>query len=814
MVCFWGLLGLCGVLTVVCTSLALRELPQPWSGFGLNHMGFIQFSTDTAFANFDQVIAVQGQPVHGGADVRALIQRLPPGSPVTYRILRGQQTREVTAPVQVRTWKRLFMGFGIPLLVALGQLCLGAVVFLLRPNMPHSWVFLGFGMTWFGLFITLFDFFSTYVFAHLLCGCWCLTSALFVHLALVFPEERPCVRRSPRLPFLLYLPSLLMWGVIELCLFGALDLWFWRLCVRIYAVYWGATLLVLLASLTQTLWRVPSPVARHRAATVLFGFAAGFMLPMGGQIVAMIFRLPLPILWGWPLTLLLPLSIAYAILRYNLFDVGMIVRHSLTYGVLTGLVTMLYLASIWLSDLLLQGVSLAQSDGFPVVFGFVVLLGFNPLRARLQQGLDRLFFRTRYDFRQTIETLSRDLTVLLDLDEIAGRILTTVLETLQVTRVACYLADGHGAYEPVQAMRAGGEHLVCVRLELDNPVVALLMQQRHAISRYDLEADPELAQQTPDAAAAFRHLGSSLALPMLFKDDVIGLLVLGEKRSGAIFTAADLELLHTLTHQSAVAMANAWAYRALEETNRALRTALRKVELLEHMKLHLGKFVPATVRQIVERDPTAPALDKHDQDVTVLFLDIAGYTSLSEMLDKERMNALVERYFSSFLDDIYANRGDINETAGDGLMIIFQDDDPWAHARAAVRTALAIRAQTQRINTELAGVYAPVAVNIGINSGLAAVGATRFQSATGTRWTFTASGPVTNLAARLAARATQGAIYVGPETIRRLGPELRLRALGLQALKNVHAPVMVYEVLEQPTEGAGLKPTSLAPGAK
>jgi len=194
------------------------------------------------------------------------------------------------------------------------------------------------------------------------------------------------------------------------------------------------------------------------------------------------------------------------------------------------------------------------------------------------------------------------------------------------------------------------------------------------------------------------------------------------------------------------------------------------------------------------------------RDITVLFLDIAGYTSLSETLDKESMNDLVERYFSSFLDDIYANRGDINETAGDGLMIIFQDDDPYAHARAAVRTAQAIRAQTQRINTELAGVYAPVAVNIGINSGLAAVGATRFQSATGTRWTFTASGPVTNLAARLAARATQGAIYVGPETVRRLGKDLHLRALGLQALKNVHTPVMVYEVLEHPTSTYAIAP--------
>jgi hypothetical protein len=474
-----------------------------------------------------------------------------------------------------------------------------------------------------------------------------------------------------------------MWGAIELYLFGVLDLWFWKLCVMIYAVYWGATLLFLLASLTQTIWRVPSPVARHRAATVLFGFAAGFMLPMGGQIVVLVFRLPIPIIWVWPLTLLLPLSIAYAILRYNLFDVGMIVRHSLTYGVLTGLVTILYLASIWLSESLLRGVSLAQSHDFPVFFGLIVLMGFNPLRARLQEGLDQLFFRTRYDFRQTIEALSRDLTVLLDLDEIAGRILTTVMNALQVTRVACYLADGHGAYEAAQAVREDGKCSTHVRLELDNPVVALIIQQRRAMSRFDLEADPELTRQAPEAAEAFRHLGISLALPMPFKDDIIGLLVLGEKRSGAIFTAADLELLHTLTHQSAVAMANAWAYRALEETNMALRTALRKVELLEHVKMHLGKFVPAAVRQIVEHDPTAPALDKHDQDVTVLFLDIAGYTSLSETLDKESMNYLVERYFSSFLDDIYAKRGDINETAGDGLMIIFQDDDPCARRRGS-----------------------------------------------------------------------------------------------------------------------------------
>src|SRR5262245_17532552 len=189
---------------------------------------------------------------------------------------------------------------------------------------------------------------------------------------------------------------------------------------------------------------------------------------------------------------------------------------------------------------------------------------------------------------------------------------------------------------------------------------------------------------------------------------------LGEKHAGVIFTEEDLELLRTLTNQSAIAIANARAYRSLEATNAELRAALRKVELLEQVKMHLGKFVPTSVRQLIEQDPTAPALDKREQDVTVLFLDIEGYTSLSEALDHAQVTNVVEHYFSSFLDDIYANQGDINETAGDGLMIIFQHDNHYEHAYAAVRTALAIRAKTRHINAELQGVYAPVTVNLGI----------------------------------------------------------------------------------------------------
>jgi class 3 adenylate cyclase len=235
------------------------------------------------------------------------------------------------------------------------------------------------------------------------------------------------------------------------------------------------------------------------------------------------------------------------------------------------------------------------------------------------------------------------------------------------------------------------------------------------------------------------------------------------------------------------------AYRDLQQQAQALEASLRKVELLEQVKIHLGKFVPESVKRLIETAPEAPALDKRDHDVSVLFLDIAGYTRLSAHNSREKMNALVERYFSSFLDAIYAHNGDINETAGDGLMILFQDDDPVHNATNAVRTALAIQQQVSTMNRTGRDMD-PITVNIGINSGIAAVGSTRFEGLAGERWTYTASGPVTNIAARLAELATHGDTYLGEETATRVKNNFSLQFLGERQAKNVQEPILVYQV--------------------
>ncbi len=239
----------------------------------------------------------------------------------------------------------------------------------------------------------------------------------------------------------------------------------------------------------------------------------------------------------------------------------------------------------------------------------------------------------------------------------------------------------------------------------------------------------------------------------------------------------------------------------LASTLEDLQASRQRLEVLEQLKGELSKFVPDAVKELLERDPTATQLQKRQEEVSVLFLDIAGYTRLSEQLEAKRLNQLVQTYFSGFLEIIRAHHGDINETAGDGLMVIFQGqsrNEPGRaidHAMNASRAALAIRAKTGELNEEHAGVFPEIALHMGINTGEALVGATKIGGAGSQRWTFTATGPTTNLAARFAGSAQGGEIVVGPATAARIRLSFVLENLGEKSFKNVSQPLQVFRII-------------------
>jgi len=222
--------------------------------------------------------------------------------------------------------------------------------------------------------------------------------------------------------------------------------------------------------------------------------------------------------------------------------------------------------------------------------------------------------------------------------------------------------------------------------------------------------------------------------------------------------------------------------------------AHHSIERLNRIKDTLSKFVPETARTMIEANPDQALLDKYIQDASVLFLDIEGFSNLVQTHPVEQINRTVEAYFSIFFDILHRYGGDINETAGDGMMVIFLDSQPLAHARNAVHAALEIQEHTRALPAEKNSNILPIKVNIGISSGEVYLGSTKMRGTEGDRWTFTASGQVTILAARLSDHGHDGRILLGEETARRVNGQFSMVSLGKPSLKNLKDHGEIYQV--------------------
>jgi class 3 adenylate cyclase len=269
-------------------------------------------------------------------------------------------------------------------------------------------------------------------------------------------------------------------------------------------------------------------------------------------------------------------------------------------------------------------------------------------------------------------------------------------------------------------------------------------------------------------------------------------LLLPPRRCGRPYTVGEVRVARLLASQGARALDQVRTRHALAVARDQLAAALRRVEELESIRTALARFVPRTVCSVIEDGRGAAKLNRRTADVSVLFVDIVGYTRLAERLEPERVAILVERCFGAVLDEVLARGGDVNETSGDGLMVIFESEEPRSHARAAVEAGLAILGRVRAINRE-PGVE-PIALHLGVNSGPATVGVRRIEGRAGTRWTYTATGPVTNLAARLADLSGGDAVIAGAPTRDRLALEYPFEDVGRLRLRNLDRAVQVWRL--------------------
>jgi class 3 adenylate cyclase/uncharacterized protein YigA (DUF484 family) len=800
---FFGVVLMFVVVSVTCLLIASRWIDRPFAGFLANerlvpgNVGRYDWTGTQAGLRYpDKILSANGQPVKSMGDLDAIIRESAPGEPVKYEIDREGRTVEITVATMRFTLADLVMTFGITYVSGLLFLFLGVVVFLLKPDARLSWVFLVMSAC-LGLYsVTAFDIQSTHAgFIRLYLFVLTLLPAALVNLSLLFPEPLRVVQRHPRLAIVPYLASATL--IIPMQALYPRQEFMGPYRIAFAYLMLGATMTV--ASSVIAYLTTDSVLARQRAKVVLCGAALAFPLPAFGHYLSLFAAATIQINFLAIPIAIFPASIAYAIARHNLFDIDVYIKRAVGYGLMTALVGVAYfIMQIGTRSVLFRTLFGGIGDDlYPILFAFLVVFFFNPVNRKIRESVDRLFFRQAFDYKKTISAVSNALTSMLDLGQIISQVLRTVRDQMFVDRAGLIVFErGEKRWQAfLVGVEDGADDAIRKAVIADDDqLLRLMREERRLVTIYDVEEDPAFFGIRETLLPRAHEIGAVIMLPLFYQSEVTGVLTLGRKKSGHFYGREDIELLTTMADQAAVAIANALTHREVVEYAQNLAASLRRIEILESIKSNLSKFVPKTVQDLIEESPETPSFEKRQADVSVVFADMTGYTHLSAQLELDQLNRLVEKYFGAFLDEVLRHGGDVNETAGDGLMVIFRDPDVHRHAREAVRAALGIQRRAREINAELEGQFAAITMRVGVNSGVAFVGATKIEGAAGTRWTYTASGPTTNLASRVAALAEGGAVVVSEETRRRLDEEFGVEDLGYKSLKNVAEPCRVYRL--------------------
>ena len=302
------------------------------------------------------------------------------------------------------------------MIVSLVALFVAAFAFFLRPgNLGARYLLLIFGYyfanAWFGFTVsTLYQFtfpVGTQTISQMLGLSWAwFFFASLIQLPLAFPVLKAPLRRFPRL-----LPALLYGVAFVVCLVGSYQTVvtgdpLWNGLFLLFILYLVLTVVSIFGSLIHNWLTLTEPVARAQLHWLTLGMGIGLGVPfvvMFGVLVTGGDFGGANINWTLWLVILLPVCIAIAITRYHLFDIDVIIRRTLVYAVLTALLALVYFGSVVLLQRLFGTLTGVEQSPLAVVLSTLVIAAlFTPLRRRIQDWIDRRFFRKKYNAQQVL----------------------------------------------------------------------------------------------------------------------------------------------------------------------------------------------------------------------------------------------------------------------------------------------------------------------------------------------------------------------------------------------------------------------------
>jgi class 3 adenylate cyclase len=410
--------------------------------------------------------------------------------------------------------------------------------------------------------------------------------------------------------------------------------------------------------------------------------------------------------------------------------------------------------------------------------------------AQNQQTIDRLNrdLAKKSNEVRIIQQISSEITSTLDLDEVLVIVLRALERVLGFQYSMVLLKDLAEAKLRVFASRGYEPSGVGAELGFGQGILGVVAERKRmmrignigasiaylASIRARMEAEGDI---TPGGAAAplpgLAKAQSQLALPLLVKDRLVGVLAVESPKANA-FDELDEIVLTIVANQAATAIDNARTYQMVEKLSR------------------LKRFFSPQLAELIVTGGADDPLKTHRRDVTVVFLDLRGFTAFAETAEPEEVMSVLREYHAEMGRLILEHEGTLERFTGDGMMIFFNDPTPVADpAKRAVRMALAMRERVTPLCERWRRRGHELDLGIGIAEGYATIGAIGFEG----RWDYGAIGTVTNLAARLCGEAKPSQILISRRVASDAEDLVETEPVGPLVLKGLAKPVPAFNVV-------------------
>ena len=450
---------------------------------------------------------------------------------------------------------------------------------------------------------------------------------LFLHCFLIFPAEKRFVQRHAWLLKLLYVPGVVLCLVISffylrghnytreffLIKLSSLE----NITAGFLFAYSIAGQLLLL----HTCFAAPSASQRRQARWLLLGIVAGTFPLAILTTIPRFWDVSIPYARFSAYTLcLIPICYVIAIIRHRLMNIELIINRSVVYTLVSGFALGIYLLSI-------QGLTMffhtaARSRTVTAISVLIAAVLFAPAKTRIQKLIDRAFDRETYNYRQTLLALSQTLHSILDLEILVDTLLRQVTKAIHTSRgVVMYRVSGYFESEYNQESESNpfseeGAQFVPeaaigvdvlpdgLPLTLSTSLLERLQKADKPLDFSDQPLDSDLIHVAPSESAEsfIKFLQSAVWIPFVTRtkenENLVGLLVLGQKSSEEPYTQADLALLGTLAHQGATAIENAMLYAQLSTRTEAMETARQQL-MVTYLDTYGGTIPKATSGELV-----------------------------------------------------------------------------------------------------------------------------------------------------------------------------------------------------------------------